>query len=135
MGSVVKFFAPWHESRALQHVLKIKKGNIAVCKAVILDKFQKRYQALYDSSRERMDSKKHLSKCSYESVALQQESSVGNLLQKRGVVVSGSALFPSSVSPFSCALAGTSTSTSVRGSRQNTFVLFPENNVNDEHGH
>ncbi len=45
-----KIFAPRHASRALRHVLKINRGNIAVCKAAILDKFQKRYRALYDSS-------------------------------------------------------------------------------------
>jgi hypothetical protein len=48
---------------------------------------------------------------------MQQESAVGNLLKKRGVVVSGSALSPSSESPVSSALAGMSTSTSVRGSK------------------
>jgi hypothetical protein len=46
-----KNFAPRHASRTLQYVLKIKRGNIAVCKGAILDKFQKRYQALFDSSR------------------------------------------------------------------------------------
>jgi hypothetical protein len=81
-------------------VLKIKRGNIAVCKAAILNKFQKRYPALYDSGRGQIDSKKHSSKCIYGSVALQQESAVGNLLKKRGVMVSGSALSPLSESPF-----------------------------------
>ncbi len=52
------FFAPRHASRALQHVLKIKGGNIAVCKVAILDKFLKRYQALYDSGRGWIESKK-----------------------------------------------------------------------------
>ena len=54
------FFAPRHVSLswALQHVLKIKRCNVAVCKAAILDKFLKRYQALYDSSKGRIDSKK-----------------------------------------------------------------------------
>ncbi len=118
-----KIFAPRHTSRALQHVLKIKRGNIAVCKAAILDKFQKRYQALYDPGRGRIDSKKHLSECIYESVALQQESAVGNLLKKCGVIVSGSALSFLSESPFSSASAGTSTSTSVRASKQNSFAF------------
>ncbi len=103
--------------------MKIKRGNIAVCKAAILDKFQKRYQALYDSGRERIDSKKRSNECIYESVVLQQESAVGNLLKKRGVVASGSALSPLSESPFSSALAGMSTSTSVRGSKQNSFAF------------
>jgi hypothetical protein len=102
--------------------LKIKGGNIAVCKVAIVDKFQKRYQALYDSGRGQIDSKKRSSECVYESVALQQESAVGNLLKRRGAVVSGSALSPSSKSPFSSALAVTSTSTSIRGSKQNSFA-------------
>jgi hypothetical protein len=118
-----KIFAPRHASRALQHVLKIKKGNIAVCKAAFPDRFQKRYQALYDSGKGRMDSKKRSSKCIYESMALQQESAVGNLLQKCGVMVSGSAFPSSSVSNFSSALAGTSTSTSVRESRAPPFAF------------
>jgi hypothetical protein len=104
-------------------VLKIKRGDIAVCKVAILDKFQKRYQALFDSGRGQIDSKKRFSKCMYESVGLQQESAVGNLLKKRGVVVSGSALSPLSESSFSSALAGMSTSTSVRGSKQNSFAF------------
>jgi hypothetical protein len=62
-------------------VLKIKSDDIADCKAAILDKFQKRYQALYDSGRGQTDSKRRLSKCIYESMALQQESAVGNLLK------------------------------------------------------
>ncbi len=104
-------------------MLKIKRGDIAACKVAILDKFQKRYQALFDSGWGQIDSKKCLSECNYESMAYQQESAVRNLLKKCGVVVSGSALSPLSESPFSFALAGTSTSTSVRGSKQNSFAF------------
>jgi hypothetical protein len=64
-GRCGKFCASRHASRALQHVLKIKKGNITVCKVAILNKLQKRYQALYASGRGRMDSKKRLSECIY----------------------------------------------------------------------
>ncbi len=104
-------------------MLKIKGGNIAVCKAAILDKFLKRYQALYDSGRGWIDSKKRSSNCMYQSVALHQEAAVGNLQKKRGVVVSGSVLSPLSESPFSSALAETSTSISVRGGKQNSFAV------------
>ncbi len=104
-------------------MLKIKGGNIDVMKAVILNKSLKRYQALYDSGRGWIDSKKHLSDCMYESMALQQESAVGNLLKKHDVVVSGSVLSPLSESPFSCALAGMSTSISIRGGKQNSFAF------------
>ncbi len=117
-----KIFAPRH-ARALQHVLKIKGGDITVCKAAILDQFLKRYQKMYDSGRGRIDSKKRLSNCMYESVALQQESAVRNLLKKHRVVVSGSVLSPSPESPFSSASAGTSTSISVKGGKQNSFAF------------
>ncbi len=40
--------------------------------------------------------------------------------------MSGSALSPSSESPFSSASAGTGTSTSVRESKQNTFAFFSQ---------
>ncbi len=58
VGGVGNFFALRLASRALQHVLKIKGGDITVCKMAILDKFLKRYQALYDSGRGQIDSKK-----------------------------------------------------------------------------
>ncbi len=60
----------------------------------------------------------------YESVVLQQESAVGNLPKKRGVMVSGSVLSALSESPFSYASAGMSTSISVRGGKQGSFA-FP----------
>ncbi len=104
-------------------MLKIKGGDIAVCKAAILVKFLKRYQALYDSARGWIDSKKHSSKCMYQSMALHQEAAVGNLLKQRGVMVSDSVLSPSSESPFSSALAKRSTSISVRGGKQKSFAL------------
>jgi hypothetical protein len=86
-------FSPGHASRALQYVLKIKKGNIAPCKATIPDRYCKRYLALLDSGKGRIKSKKRSNQSIDESVALQQESAVGNLLKKQGgVVVSGSAL-------------------------------------------
>jgi hypothetical protein len=118
-----KIFAPRHASRALWHVLKMKGGDIAVCKAAILDKYLKRYQALYDSSRGRIDSKKRSSKCMYQSMALHQEAAVKNLLRKRGVVVSGSVLSPLSESPFPSALVEMSSSISVIGGKQNSFAL------------
>ncbi len=104
-------------------MLKFKGGDIAVCKVAILNKFQKRYQVLFDSGMGQIDSKKRSSKCIYETVALQQESVVGNLLKKRGVVVSGSAVSPLSESPFSLASTATNASNSVRGSNQNSFAF------------
>ena len=93
VGGVVRFFSPRHALRALRHVLKIKKGNIAPCKATIPDRYCERYLALLDSGKGWIKSKKRSNQSIDESVASQQESAVGNLLKKRGVVVvSGSAL-------------------------------------------
>jgi hypothetical protein len=118
-----KIFLPRHASRALRHVLKIKKGDIAPCKATIPDRYCERYLALLDSGKGWIKSKKHSNQSIDESVVLQQESAVGNLLKKRGrVVVSGSALITLSVSPFSSSAAGTST-ISARGSHLMPFAL------------
>ena len=112
-------FAPRHASRALWHVLKIKKGDIAVCKAVITARYLARYKALYDSSQRQMDSKKRASKCIEKSVASLQEAAVGTLLKRRGIPVSDYSVPISSVTPFSLALGGGSMPgvASVRGSR------------------
>jgi hypothetical protein len=57
------------------------------------------------------------------SVRLQETGDLQNLLKRYGVVVSGSVLSPSSESPFSSASAGTSTSISVGGGKQNSFAF------------
>ena len=42
-------FVPRHDSRALWHLLKIKKGDIAACKATIPGSHFARCKSLYDS--------------------------------------------------------------------------------------
>jgi hypothetical protein len=119
-----KIFSPRHASRALRHVLKIKKADIAVCKAAIPDRYLARYQALYDSGKGQINLKKRSSKSIGESVSLLQESAVGTLMKKRGIAVSDSAGHLLSVSPLSLTLSGVSMSAaSVNGSRQKLFAL------------
>jgi hypothetical protein len=43
--------------------LKIKKGNIAPCKATIPDRYRERYLALLDSGKGQIEPKKHLCVC------------------------------------------------------------------------
>ena len=43
-----KFFKPFHDTRAVWHLLKLKGMGIAVCKAVIPEANLKLYMALYD---------------------------------------------------------------------------------------
>ena len=55
-------------SRAMRHVLKLKGGDIAICKAVISARYRDRYQALYDRQYARIDSKRKLDKMISDSV-------------------------------------------------------------------
>jgi hypothetical protein len=41
------FYSPRHATRALKHLLKIKKGDIAICKAIIPHEYSARYQQLH----------------------------------------------------------------------------------------
>ncbi len=82
--------------------MKIKKGNIALCKALIPNRYCERDLALLQFGKGWLESKKCSAQSIDESVASAQESSVGNLLKKRGgVAVSKSRALLSSVSPFS----------------------------------
>jgi len=64
--------------------LKMKGGDIAICKAVITVPHKVRYQALYDSFMERLGTKKQSSEQIIQSVTLQQESAVASMLESRG---------------------------------------------------
>jgi hypothetical protein len=96
-----KMFAPKHASRALCHVLKIQKNDIAVCKAAIPEIYHKRYSDLYKALMVRQTVKKRSSESAEESVAMQQNEAVGNLLRKRGQLGAVSLHQSSSVTPAS----------------------------------
>ena len=61
----------------MRHVLKLKGGDIAICKAI------NRYQALYDRQFARVDSKRKSDKMITDSVTEQQEAAVKSLLETR----------------------------------------------------
>ncbi len=46
---VAKKIAPRHSTRALRHVLRIKKSNIVVCNAAIPDQYLNWYMALFEN--------------------------------------------------------------------------------------
>jgi hypothetical protein len=89
-----RIFTQRHASRALKHVLKIKKSDIAVCKATIPERYRARYWALFSAGQVRLESKKRSNAFVEEYVASLHNSAVDNLLQKKsgGVVVSGSSV-------------------------------------------
>ena len=66
-------------------MLKIRCGDIAICIARIPKFYEDRYRALYDKSKERMESKKHSHTQIDNAVQLKQTSAIVNLLEKRGV--------------------------------------------------
>ena len=53
-----KFFTPLHSTRALKHVLKIKKGGIIACKALIPPRYLALYTALHGYHSDRIESGK-----------------------------------------------------------------------------
>jgi len=74
-----KFFTPLHSTRALKHVLKIKKGGIIACKALIPPRYLARYTALsgYHSDRiESVQQTTHKIDLSVESTQLSAASSL-----------------------------------------------------------
>ena len=79
-----KFFTPLHATRALKHVLKIKKGGIIACKAIINPRYLARYQALNGYHSDRIESGKQTAHRIDLSVESKQLSAAASLLQKRG---------------------------------------------------
>jgi hypothetical protein len=79
-----KFFTPLHATRALKHVLKIKKGGIIACKAKIPPWYLARYTALSGYHSDRIESGKQTTHKIDLCVESTQLSAASILLQKRG---------------------------------------------------
>jgi hypothetical protein len=118
------FFSPRHATRALKHVLKIKKGGIGVCKAVIPPRYLAWYTALNDYHSICIESGKRTIHHIDQSVESSQQLAASSLLQKRGhgggsSISSAAAASTSTVVP---------TITRVRGSNtpfeRSSFALF-----------
>ena len=78
------FYSPRHATRALKHLLKIKKGDIAICKAIIPSEYLARYQKLQANHGHRIESSKQCKDHIDLTVASAQQSATTALLQKRG---------------------------------------------------
>ena len=78
-----KIFAPRHAFEGTPTCLENQDGGYCSLQGRHSDRHCKRYLALLDSGKGWVESKKHLNQSIDESVALQQESAVGNLLKKR----------------------------------------------------
>jgi hypothetical protein len=75
-------FKPRHATRAMRHVLKLKGGDMAICKAVISARYRDQYQALYLYDRQftRVDSKRKSDEIIRDSVTEHQEAAVQSIL-------------------------------------------------------
>ena len=51
------FFSPRHSTRVLKHVLKIRKGDIAICKAIIPPRYLAWYQKLHGYNSNQIESR------------------------------------------------------------------------------
>jgi hypothetical protein len=81
-------FVPVHATRALFHVLRLRRGGIKPCKAAIPDNYLAQYQALRDKGESRADSKKCSVEVTDAIVEALQSASVATLLAKCSVAMS-----------------------------------------------
>jgi hypothetical protein len=72
-------------------VLKITCGDIAICTSAIPKNYEDQYRALYDKNMERSLSMKRSHTHIDDALNTKQSLAIANLLEKRGVVVSGGA--------------------------------------------
>ena len=113
----------------MRRVLKLKGGDIAICKAIISAKYRDRYQALYDRQFTRVESKRKLDERISDSVTEQQEAAVKSLLETRKQPwVSGQRKSPHSFSSSHVASASggaarSSSSASLQGQRSVSTML------------
>lgn len=127
------FFSPRHATRALKHVLKIKKCGIAACKAVIPTRYLDRYKQLHGQHGDRIESSKRCFDKIESTVASTQLSAVNALLQKRGGGISVSSFSPAHLSQtqshfVSAAAAAESTATPNISRVRGTNVPFERGN-------
>ena len=76
-------FTPVHATRALAHLLKKKKCDVRVCKAIIPPQYLVRYEALYDASKRSKDARKRHHEFVMDNLDNDQSSAVGTLLDRR----------------------------------------------------
>ena len=130
-------FKPRHATRAMRHVLKMKGGDIAICRAVISVNYRDRYQALYDRQVGRGDSKRKADEMISDSVTEQQEAAVKSLLDTRkhpmvsGVRKSPHSSSSSHVASASGGAARSSSSASLQGQRQLSSMQLDIRRSND----
>jgi hypothetical protein len=82
-----KIFSPVHATRALKHLLNIKKCDIQVCKAEIPPQYLVQYQALHDACSDAKGVRKSHQESVNMNVEIDQSSAVGTLLNQWGVLV------------------------------------------------
>ena len=91
-------FKPRHATRALRHVLKLKGGDIAICRAVITVRYREQYQAFYNRQFIRIETKRKSDEMTTYSVTEQQEAAVQSLLlDKRRKPRYGASVIPLTV--------------------------------------
>ncbi len=79
-------FPRLHATRALAHLLRRKKCDIQVCKAVILPNYLLQYEALYHASTNSKEVRKHHNEFVMDNVVTDQSSAVGTMLDCWGLL-------------------------------------------------
>jgi hypothetical protein len=119
-----KSFTPVHAIRALAHLLKRKKCDIRVCKAIIPPQYLVQYEALYDASTYAKEARKCHHEFVMDNVVNDQSSAVGTLLDHRGAMlphVPRASITSGTDSAISSAIGRGSSS---KASRQYIYIFF-----------
>ena len=108
-------FAPIHATRAQWHVLKLTNKGIAICRAVIPDNYQQRYQDLWDKSSNKKAAIKRAGETTEDNIVERQQNAVRSREQST-----------------SRSMGGASTSSSTERSMNNHlgFAALPKPNNN-----
>ena len=77
-------FTPEHATRALKHVLKLKKNDITVCSATVTEPHLGRYKELNERLTEQTNDRKRTHDESVDMILEQQGAAAQQLLNKRG---------------------------------------------------
>ena len=77
-------FTPEHATRALKHVLKLKKNDITVCSATVTEPHLGRYKELNERLTEQTNDRKRTHDESVDMILEQQGAAAQQLLNERG---------------------------------------------------
>ena len=111
--------------------MKLKGGDIAICRAVITVRYREQYQAFYDRQFIRIETKRKSDEMTTYSVTEQQEAAVQSLLDTRRKPRYGASVIPLTVFLLPMLLLAGGAARSLEGQRQLSSMQLDIRRSND----